>query len=437
LGQGIEEELARHVERFSQLWTVASAAAFATGLGSLSPAVAAHGFHVLHSFCHKAGCRDGGSSPGGITLDGSENLVGPGSGGRQNGVIFSLSPGKRGLDTVYRRVHNFCARSCKDGFDPEFPLIRDAAGNFYSTATEGGARGGGTIFELTPEDGRYKLRVLHAFANGDSKTGFSPASGLTYQGAAFGQTYDGVSPLYGTTSQGGAQNGGTVYSFVPGRGRVKALHSFCDAPCGDGMLPTGGLTLDSDGSVFGTTFLGGANSAGTVFRLSPADSKFNYSVIYSFCSLNSCTDGTQPDAGVTLDSARNLFGTTVRNGEHDEGTVFELSPSGSNYAFRVLYQFTGQTDGGAPQAPLAVDAFGNLFGTGVDGGNLGGGVVFELSPGSEGWSQTTLHSFCSTPGCTDGASPKSPLTLDSSGRLYGATVGGGANGSGVVFELQR
>jgi uncharacterized repeat protein (TIGR03803 family) len=206
-------------------------------------------------------------------------------------------------------------------------------------------------------------------------------------------------------------------------------------------MPLGGLIVEASGNIFGITSLGGSNDEGAVFELSPAGAKYKYTVIYNFCSAPSCTDGARPNAAVAIDASGNLFGTTFIKGEHDAGTVYELSPNGSGYAFQVLYQFCSQmncTDGGVPTAPLTIDASGNLFGTTTQfGGISGGGTLFELSHGNDGWAQSVLHTFCGQPGCTDGATPNSPLAIDASGTLFGTTSSGGSSGAGVVFELKR
>jgi uncharacterized repeat protein (TIGR03803 family) len=411
-------------------------------LGLATPCVRAEsasadsGFRVLHSACKKAGCPDGGTSTGGVILENDGSLLGTGDGGKNGrGVLFRLAPDGHGVDTAYTRLHNFCGGTCKDGAAPDFPLIRDANGNVYGTTTIGGAGDGGTIFEASP-DGQVK--ALHAFCSGDCGTGFSPSSGVTYQAAAAGLSYDGAAPLYGTTSQGGSLNGGTVYTFTrqDGKSRVKTLYNFCSTlPCDAGMLPIGGLTADASGNIFGIANLGGAQGQGAVFELSPAGAKYNYRVIYSFCSQQSCTDGSRPQAGLALDSAGNLYGTTLRLGDHDEGTLFELSPSGGGYSFQVLYQFAGLGDGGAPEASLAIDAAGNLFGTAAQGGDAGNGVVFEFTAGTK--TESVLHSFCAQQGCADGADPFSPLTMDANGDLFGSTAAGGASNAGVTFEVKR
>jgi uncharacterized repeat protein (TIGR03803 family) len=394
---------------------------------------------VLHSFCDRAGCPDGAASVGGATHDAAGNLVGTGSGGPTGlGVVYRFAAGER---PAYVRLHQFCKGACRDGGHPEFPLILDSAGNFYGTTFQGGTGGGGTVYAFAPGGDRARLTVLHAFCSDDCKTGFAPSSGLTYQGAASGLPYDGTSPLYGTTSAGGSHNGGTAYALMSGGGRrtIKVLYNFCSTlPCEDGAAPLGGLALNSAGEIFGIANLGGADDEGAVFRLSPAGDRYDYSVIYSFCSAQSCTDGSHPAAGLAIDQAGNLYGTTTRLGDHDAGTAYELSPGQAGYTFQVLHQFCSQgncTDGGDPESPLALDSAGNLFGATAQGGDAGEGTVFELASTGGSWSETVLHSFCVSEGCPDGAVPKSPLTLDGAGNLYGTAVAGGRNNAGVLFEL--
>ncbi|HEY1638613.1 MAG TPA: choice-of-anchor tandem repeat GloVer-containing protein [Rhizomicrobium sp.] len=425
--------------RISELSSLLLACGVAASLAGV--AHAAGDFRVLHSSCGRAGCTDGAVSTGGVILADDGSLLGPGDGGKNGrGVLFGLTANAHDSDTVYKRLHNFCGATCNDGGTPDFPLIRDVAGNVYGTTAQGGTGNGGTIFEASPDG---KVNTLHAFCS-DCGPGFAPSSSVTYEGAASGRTYDGASPLYGTTSQGGSLNGGTVYAFTrqDGKARVKALYNFCsNLPCEEGAFPLGELTVDSAGNIFGVADLGGAHDEGAVFELSPAGTKYIYTVIYSFCSVEGCTDGARPSAGVAIDASGNLFGATFNKGEHDAGTVFELSPNGGGYGFQVLYQFCSEancTGGGLPEGPLAIDASGNLFGTATQFGSKSGrGTVFELSHGDSGWTQSVLHSFCAKAGCADGAIPFSPLALDANGDLFGTTSAGGASNTGVVFEIPR
>jgi uncharacterized repeat protein (TIGR03803 family) len=204
------------------------------------------------------------------------------------------------------------------------------------------------------------------------------------------------------------------------------LHSFTKD---DGSMPSS-LVLDGQGNLFGTTALGGDSKNGTVFELSASGT---FTTLHSFTGTG--TDGACPQADLVLDGQGNLFGTTGAGGADFCGTVFELAHGSSTVT--TLYSFTGVTDGAWPLAGLVLDGQGNLFGTTFVGGagdygssDYGYGTVFELAHGSS--TVTTLYSFT---GETDGASPQAGLVLDRQGNLFGTTCAGGAGGYGTVFEL--
>jgi uncharacterized repeat protein (TIGR03803 family) len=183
-------------------------------------------------------------------------------------------------------------------------------------------------------------------------------------------------------------------------------------------------------------------------------------VIHDFCSVPGCADGALPEAGLIRDASGNLYGTTASGGANDSGTVFELVPNkgGTAYTQKVLYSFcseTGCTDGSASVAGLVIDAAGNLFGTTAIGGNpavnggAGFGTVFELVAHKTGttteYTERVLYRFCSHAKCSDGAQPpEAGLVMDRDGNLYGTTrlgglIGGGltVQGGGTVFKLTR
>ena len=196
--------------------------------------------------------------------------------------------------------------------------------------------------------------------------------------------------LYGTTSGGGAYGGGTVFK-VTTKGVETILHSFCgQANCADGSYPIGGLIADKSGNLYGTTYYGGANTGctdcntyrcGTVFEVTPGGSE---SVIYSFCAQPGCTDGAYPSGGPVIDASGNLYGTTVYGGTnaYAGGTVYVISPGGSE---TVLHSFYSAEDGYAyypPDKLLLSKRY--LYGATQCGGNSGGGIVFRLSKDG-GW----------------------------------------------------
>ena len=200
------------------------------------------------------------------------------------------------------------------------------------------------------------------------------------------------------------------------------LYSF-GGQSGDGDYPLSTLVKDKKGNLYGTTWGGGANGTGTVFKLSPSGTE---TVLHSFCtSLYACPDGANPESGVILDTAGNLYGTTSLGGPYGAGTVYQVTPSGTE---TLLYSFTGGADGARPYAGVVLDKAGNLYGTTTGGGANGAGTVFQLT--SSG-GLTVLHTFAGP----DGNDPNGGVILDSKGNLYGTTVAGGAHGYGTVYKL--
>ena len=186
----------------------------------------------------------------------------------------------------------------------------------------------------------------------------------------------------------------------------------------DGGNPLAGLVINTAGSLYGTTSGGGNSGAGTVFKITKAGKMV---VLYNFTGG---ADGGSPQASLVLKGST-LYGTTSSGGEFGNGVVFKMSGSGKE---KVLYSFKGGSDGSNPQARLALDAAGNLYGTTFAGGTSGAGTVFEVTPKGR---ETILHSF----GDGDGANPVSGVTFDKSGNLYGTTSAGGLYGNGNVFQL--
>jgi uncharacterized repeat protein (TIGR03803 family) len=217
-----------------------------------------------------------------------------------------------------------------------------------------------------------------------------------------------------------------------GAPKYKVLHAFTGGKDGGGLY--GGLVFNDNGSIYGTTGGGGAYGYGTVFELDPyANGKWREHVLRSF-KVND-PDGDEPQAGLVFDSLGNLYGTTCCGGAHASGTAFELSPGSQGWTETVLYDFCSRpecSDGGSPHAGLAIDKAGNLYGT--------GGTAFELSPGADGWTLTVLHDFLGQHG--DGYGPYAGVVLGADGNVYGTTQLGGnplcaGGGCGTAYELRR
>ena len=231
---------------------------------------------------------------------------------------------------------------------------------------------------------------------------------------------------------GGTGNNGVVFKLThSGSGWTQSvLHSFTNSP--DGSAPISGLTFDANGNLYGTTDQGGVNNVGTVYELSPSGSNWTEQVLYTFQGSN---DGEIPYAGVVLDPEGNLYGDTELGGAGDGGTVFELMPSNGNWTFSVLYSPVLNGLGG-PAGKLARCSNGTLYGTLFSGGGqgcsgYGCGSVFQLSPSNGGWVYTSLYNLNDS---GVGGNPEGGLVLDSAGNLYG--TGTGLLGCcGSVFEV--
>ena len=236
---------------------------------------------------------------------------------------------------------------------------------------------------------------------------------------------------YGTTSEGGFLNGqegdGTVFQIV-GSGLLD-LHVFSGS---DGTSPSG-LVEGTDGNFYGTTSSGGANDAGTIFKIT---STGKFTTLYNFCALTNCGDGASPSAVLIQAFNGNFYGTTVGGGVQGNGTVFTITPSGT---LTTLYNFCSQAmcaDGAFPRTSLIQSPTGNFLGVTSSGGvsascSGGCGTIFKITPAGQ---LTTIYSFCSQPNCADGEVPTG-LVQTSNGTFYGTTAEGGTAGFGSVFKI--
>jgi uncharacterized repeat protein (TIGR03803 family) len=397
---------------------------------------------TLYSFCSQPSCPDGQGVAAGLIQASDGNFYGVTYAGGVGqycpfypnggcGTVFRITPAGT-LTTLY----NFCSQpTCADGADPLAGLVQATDGNLYGTTDGGGVgqycpfypNGGcGTVFRITMSG---SFTTLYSFCTQANCTdGAAPVVGLV-------QATDGN--LYSTTSEGGNTSGyeygyGTAFKITPS-GALTTIYRFCSQPnCTDGSSPHAGLVQASDGNFYGTTTEGGATfTGGTVFKITPSGT---LTVLYSFCSQNDCTDGTNPAAGLVQGRDGNFYGTTG-----ETGTVFKITPSGT---LTTLWTFCSQpncADGNGPDSALVQASDGNLYSTTYEGGTynpncpLGCGTIFKITPTGL---LATLYNFCSLPNCVDGYGPEAPVTQGTDGNFYSTTSNGG-NGvdDGTVFRL--
>jgi uncharacterized repeat protein (TIGR03803 family) len=362
-------------------------------------------FTTLHSF----GNPSGGGNPAAPLVQATDgNLYGTAEYGGEydGGAVFRITP-SGGLTTLYK----FCSESeCTDGEYPAAGLLQAADGNLYGTTTSGGTQANGTVFKMTL---RGSFTTLHSF---DGTDGHFPEGALVQAG-------DGN--LYGTTFGGGANAYGTVFK-ISSSGTLTVLYSFCSqAGCTDGSLPHAGLVQGTDGNLYGTTEEGGANGGhGTVFMITLSGT---LTTLHSFCSQSGCPDGATP-WGLIQATDGDFYATTQSGGENGRGTVFQITPAGT---LTTLYSFCSLSachDGGLPLAGLVQGTDGNFYGTTQVGGANGDGTVFEIS--SSG-TFTLLHSYDGS----DGIDTQAALIQDTDGNFFGATAFGGKKKAGTIFSL--
>jgi uncharacterized repeat protein (TIGR03803 family) len=316
----------------------------------------------------------------GLVQGSNGNLYGTaGYGGTNNrGTVFKISTAGK-LTTIY----NLCEQeSCTDGSSPYDGLVLGTNGELYGTTDFGGNYAYGEVFSITTAG---KIKTIYSFCPASGCTdGARPTAGLI-------QASNG--DFYGTTEAGGANKNsmcsvegcGTIFK-VTASGGLTTLYNFCaQSGCADGQTPYAGLIQGSDGNFYGTTTEGGPNNDGTVFKITPTG---EFTTLWTFCSKESCADGIGPEGGLIQATDGNFYGTTSAGGSPGSGTIFKITSGG---ALTTVYNFctqTGCADGGGPYAGVIQGTNGDFYGTTEEGGINGYGVVYSLSTGLGPFVQT-------------------------------------------------
>jgi uncharacterized repeat protein (TIGR03803 family) len=325
-----------------------------------------------------------------------------------------------------------------DGAYPAGGVVADSKGSLYGVTESGGATGGcgcGVVYELTKAGGVWSSRVLYSFTGG------------TDAGGPYGPlVFDKSGNLYGTSSFYGANSSGTVFQLLApasagGPWTERVLYSFTGLD--DGATPNGGLVFDANGVLYGSAAEGGADTAGTIFSLTPPaggpDGIWTFNLLHSFTGGSfGSKDGSMPNGGLVFGQGGALYGTTGLGGRASSlGTVFQLAPpatAGGAWTENVLHDFSDVAGGSFPEVGLTSGTDGVLYGATPSGsGKSLYGTVFELAPPAETggtWTFTSLANF----GSAHGTMP-SGVTVDKAGNLDGTAAGGSSN-AGLVFELK-
>jgi uncharacterized repeat protein (TIGR03803 family) len=302
------------------------------------------------------------------------------------------------------------------GRHPYAGVIQADNGALYGTTSQGGASNAGTIFRLNLTGSNATNLYTFGLVAGDGQNPMALVQGS-----------DGA--LYGTTSNGGTNRTGTTYKINKDGTGYQVLHNF-GSVVADGANPQAGLVEGADGFLYGTTFFGGSNDLGTVYKLRKDGGSYAILRHFSF----SGGDGANPDTALLQGRDGVLYGTTFFGGTNDAGTIFKLNTNGSGYL--VLRKFSGlASDGKNPDAALSQGSDSALYGTTYSGGSNDMGTIFKLNTNGNPSSYAVLHTFTSTGG--DGQKPLSALLEAKDGLMYGTTYSGGSNGLGTVFILNK
>lgn len=384
---------------------------------------AASTYKILHAFSGP----DGGALQNSVVLDGKGRIYGTTNwgGAYGYGTVFKLARKPNG-HWIQKTLHSFDNGS-PDGQQPLSNLVLDDSGNIYGTTSLGGVNHYGTAFEMSFGPAGWTFSVIYNFCSQpDCADGAVPWAGLVF---------DKGGALYGTA--------GNVFALTPGPSgwTESVLYNFCSQPnCSDGRVPYQGVILDAKGNLYGATYVGGDPNCGVVYKLRrQPDGSWKQRVLHSFHfdGRDGCTPGSA--MLLAMDSAGNLYGTTKDGGRfpcdvQGCGVIFKLTrqPNGQ-WQETILFSFS-IGNGGVPNGGVVIDSAGNLYGSTVVGGdpNCSCGVVYKLAPQPDGtWKYSILHRFTGD----DGYEPVSNLILDDKSNVYGTTLYGGPGGSGVVFEI--
>jgi uncharacterized repeat protein (TIGR03803 family) len=389
---------------------------------------------VLYSF---APGRGGNGPTGSLVFDSAGNLYGTtqkggdlrGCNSKGCGTLFSLSPTAQSWQESV--VHAFTSFTSTGYNHPTYGLNLAADGSIYSVGVVPNLFGEVLMKYSKDSNGTWSEDLIYEFlpiSEGPNPSLSFDAAGNLYGSSEQATAGEGLCDTY---------NCGTVFKLYPtakGSWAEDVLYQFQFYPSGDGIWPISNLVADDADNLYGATQYGGSSQngnsygVGTVYELSHTASGWVEQVLYNFAGGR---DGGEPTTTLIRDKAGNLYGLASTGGAYGKGALYKLSYFGGTWTESAVFSFAGEYS--LPNDPLIIDDAGNLYGTTYYDGVNHWGTVVKLSPASSGWTEKVLYTFT---GGSDGGQPRGGLVLDANGDLYGTTYRGGANGDfGVVFEI--
>jgi uncharacterized repeat protein (TIGR03803 family) len=325
-------------------------------------------------------------------------------------ALVAFAPLPTLAEPTITRLASFTGSSTGNGSRPEAELTPSGTGTFYGTAAYGGTNNRGTIFEFNPTGGT--ITRLASFLT----QGHYPNAALTPSGTGtfYGTTFQGIDPS--------GDNAGTIYEFNPTGGTITRRADFTST---EGSNPNASLTPSGTGTFYGTATQGGTNDRGTIFEFDPDTRNITLRA-----SLG--TRGTYPSAALTPSGTGTFYGTASQGGTGNRGTIFEFDPTDDTITRRASFTGSGTGNGSNPNASLTPSGTGTFYGTAQNGGTNNLGTIFEFNP--TGGTITRLASFTGS-GTGNGSNPLAALTPSGTGTFYGTASEGGADDFGTIFEF--
>ena len=375
------------------------------------------GFASVFDFTGTTGSRKG-SSGRPCYFDGAVTMWGVTAAGgtSNNGTIFKINTSTNAFVTV---VEFTGTSGANKGSSPWGSLVSDGSGYLWGTTLTGGAGDQGTVFKIDQSTG--VMTTVFEYGNTSlADPGSSPIAGLFS---------DGTGSLWGTTNQGGIARNGTVFKIASSTGTLTKLTEFTGGGLSGhlGYAPANSLAGDGAGFVWGTTEKGGIFTYGTVFKMQQWTNALTS--VVEFTGNGATNRGATPKCALVADGLGYMWGSTYAGGQNGLGTIFKINVSTGVLTTMLDFSNDGSTDWGAnPVAGMIRDSAGVLWGTTEHGGSTNNGTVFKINPTTG--LLTTIRHFTDV-----GANPVAPLAIDASGNLWGTTVGGGTNGAGTLFRI--